>query len=889
MKLMETANILEDILKPEQERSQRTSTLLNIGVQPGGPGDGTTRVYSYRYIGIEDKTEYIKQLLSFRNRLQQSRPTSAGVVEFIDKIEQPYDPRGSEHVGEVLSRIGELDFRNSRGRDLLFSEGLFHFGNPKLMPELRQAYQQVMELYYHNEPLLSMSIEKNFIIKLFLWMKEYIPKLFPEQSTATPSGWVPKGIYYGEIRKHEAYFMILLSLLGCDILMVSAVGEGEYDRVDKAGAYSKSIYLPKRESLRYGEVFASEGRNTMKNPGMGIGIGTVSGSSSGLGKSMRTAIGSDTGSNADRSGARPASATASSTAKTSGSFPARTGTLLQIGREKSAGAEAAEGIASNPGIMKKTAVDIFDDLCFPLEKRVGYVGLPSPILPLYFYRSIGYGGETLTAEDEYYNRVFALDRRLAQLGTGYIRFENMIPAPDNVEVDKVLAKLGSINHFQPGNLPQLLKELSSVGILYHKRDDLLNQYTNRAFSTVLQLYCNREKGLNAGRLQNFVYKLVAWVNRYEPLLLQNRSFKQSGKILYYGDIKHHEVYFLLLMNQIGCDVLYLTTEEQKDRPFLEIDGGEEFTTLLVQEHRAILRDFPAAEKVLRKTTTAYEAERQLENMIYSGEVGLFRPWQLEDYGVQPVTLKATYDEFKLLWKEDSRIRPEFKAENGTAYIPNLFGKISGTKETLADYWEDYRYITQQPNTVVIKSVPFTKVKFTRQEIYLMAFMLDHEKRSINRDALMSSPYYKYSYLRMSLQKLLLNKAEGLMISEGFQRSPDQNFRLLILAVLLNLDERLMKLIETFDYPGAVPKLVIYNNTKDCFSDEDSIVLAFLNSMGFDIAIFTPTNYNTIEQKLKEDQYDRFQLPSLQYELQIPREAERESTKGKSILSRMFGL
>lgn len=828
IKLNESNNILEDIFTEENTRNR--STLLNINEHFGDPGTEVKNVYFYRYIGFENKQDYLNKIQVFRSKLKEK---AIRYVEFKGKIDQPYNMKLADKVNEVLSKISELDFRNERGRQRLAEGGLFNlFGDTNINTLIRNAYKTVMEIYYVNEPKISLSIEKNFIIKLFLWMGEYIPRLLDNKTLSKGA----KVVYYGDIKKHEVYFMIMLSQLGCDALIISSEGDGDYGKVDKTNSFSKLLTFPKNEKMHYDFTAVQQIQNAQKSSG----------------KAMEYLSAADLRTNS---------------------------TLLNL---------KGNGSSDNPTIIKKEAINIFEDICFPLSKRIGYVSLPSPVLPVFFYRYIGFNGEGLTSEDEYYNSVFYLDKKLANLGTGYVRFVNNIPAPMNDEVDSVSKILGQIKDFQPNNIKRIINDLVNIGIIYNLRDPLWNKYLRLALDIVLELYLKNETSVNAARLQNFVYKLVVWVNRYYKILFVNKNFQESPKILYYGDIKPHEIYLLIFLNNIGCDVLYLTTEEQKDKHFLEIDKDEAYTTLQVNEKTAPMQDFPVVEKAIRKTTTAFNASRQLENIIYSGDVGLYKPWQLEDYDLRQVTLRTTYDELKILWKEDSKIRPEFKTDNGIVYIPNLFAKISGTKEIIEEYWQDYRALSKHQNTVEFTKVPFTKNNFSRQDIYSIAFMMD-KNGNINKEALMTSNYYKFSYLRTSLQRILVEKIDELMKTDNFKRSIDNNFRLLILMVILNIDEKLLKLIETFDYPGVIPKVVIYNNTKDSFSDEDAIILAFLNSMGFDIAIFTPTNYNTIEQKLKEDMFDKFQLPSIQYDLMIPNGINNDNSKGKSIFSRMFGL
>lgn len=834
--LLETNNILEDILLPLNSRSR--STLLNINghsssqnlLANGYPKDtDKVDVYFYRYIGFNNKEEYINNLRVLHEKLSTF---GSSYLKFEDKIPQPYNMGLTDIVTKTLSNMSEIDIRNERGGQILSNAGIFNVTKDiGFNLVFKNAFYMIMKLYASNEPIPTLSIEKNFIIKLILWANEFIPRIFPIKVNDT----VPKIVYLGGVKKHEVYFLIMLSQLGCDVLYINSENEGDYLKVDKNGSFAKL----KENSIKAKVDYVLRDVKVVKEV-----------------KEIKEV----------------------KEVKAPPSINNNYDILTSQKKE------------DNIMIILKKAINIFEDILFPLSKRIGYVGPPSPILPVYFYRYIGIlendNEDEASAEEQYYNTIFSLQKKLVNLGTGYIKFNDQIPMPLNEEIEEVTNRLKSSFTDGLSDKTVIIKALLKLGIVPVQKDPLVNKSINLALERVLNLYLTREPGINVGRFQNFIYKLMVWVNRYYKLLFANKGFLESPKVLYYGDIKIHEVYFLILLSNLGCDILYLSTEEEKDKPFVEIDAKEEFTTLIINEKMLPMRAFPEKEIIIRKTTTAFNASREIDNIIYAGDVGLYRPWQFEDYITRPITLKTTYDELKILWREEAKIRPEFKVENSMVYVPNLFAKISGTTENLEQYWEDYKYFAKHPNTFEASVVPFTRVTFTRQEMYSMAFLLDKDGY-VNKEALLSSKYYKFGYLRTSLQNLLIDKINELLMCDSFKKPIDNNFKLLILMTIITIDEEILKLIETFDYPTSIPKLVVYNNTKVAFSDEDIIIIAYLNSVGFDIAIFTPTNYNTIEQKLKESIFDKFQLPSIQYDLQLPVSINNE--KAKSIFSRMFGI
>jgi len=104
---------------------------------------------------------------------------------------------------------------------------------------------------------------------------------------------------------------------------------------------------------------------------------------------------------------------------------------------------------------------------------------------------------------------------------------------------------------------------------------------------------------------------------------------------------------------------------------------------------------------------------------------------------------------------------------------------------------------------------------------------------------------------------------------------------------LNLDKEILELIQTFDYPNKIPKLIIFDNDENVFSEEDAIVLAFLNLMCFDILIFTPTGYNNIESRIIQKYYDIHKLEKIKLDFEISM-LENSKAKINSLFKGLFG-
>ena len=303
-------------------------------------------------------------------------------------------------------------------------------------------------------------------------------------------------------------------------------------------------------------------------------------------------------------------------------------------------------------VNSKRSIDIFKDIKLRVTDRGGFIEGKSPIIPVFFYRYIGMEQCDFT-EMEYSNKIYLLDKELEGSGCNYVKFINQIEPPKNDEVQKIGSSIS--------NIFDKLKTLD-INIIYNDviNYKLLPQYNNKSVTNTLQfafremfsIYSKKEN-TNLTKAKNFLAKLVVWINRYSNTLLKNiprEGFSiYNPKILYYGEIKNAEVYMLIFFSLIGCDVLYINSDYTADDIFLNIDENETYSKLQKNDISAEITDFPKEEKLIRKATVAYEASGQVEQLLFTPDSGVYKPWQFESFKALPITLKTTFEEIAILW------------------------------------------------------------------------------------------------------------------------------------------------------------------------------------------------------------------------------------------------
>ena len=116
-----------------------------------------------------------------------------------------------------------------------------------------------------------------------------------------------------------------------------------------------------------------------------------------------------------------------------------------------------------------------------------------------------------------------------------------------------------------------------------------------------------------------------------------------------------------------------------------------------------------------------------------------------------------------------------------------------------------------------------------------------------------SRVYTLGKYNEELQDLLLNKFNQ-FIKENkiLKMSFDKKLSLKLLALILYLNESIIRIIDNFDFVFSIPKIVIYLNGEDTINEWMVILLCYLHNIGIDIVIFNPSGSFNINKYIKEN-------------------------------------
>lgn len=413
--------------------------------------------------------------------------------------------------------------------------------------------------------------------------------------------------------------------------------------------------------------------------------------------------------------------------------------------------------------------------------------------------------------------------------------------------------------------------------LQYPNNQQLQTLMRQAFLDVV-LEEDKTVGGNLNRLLNKAVYLVAWMKRYQKDLFQNWQAPEVGVFILFGACSgDNEALFLRLLAKLPVDVLVLLPDLNapcvlKDPALLDLH----------KEHSLPMTDFPVEPSQMRVRTAAYQAEREMDSILYQN-TGLYRAKQHQK--AEAVTLQTMYEEIGLLWDQELKYRPGFAAEGDTVTVPVLLEKICGMKDgPILPYWLDIKKLVTPETTLVTKLPWQTGLEANPMKPYATQFL---RQGRLQREKIKQHKDYPYGILRPEIQDYLLDKLQVLLDEKLIAGMYQNGTEYTIVSTILGLPKDLLRRIQNFDFTKKNPKLIIISTTEETLSLEDSILVAFLNLVGFDILFFVPTGYQSIEKYFQKPFANEHQLGPYRYDLQVP-DFRTLHEGGKSSIRKLFG-
>lgn len=450
----------------------------------------------------------------------------------------------------------------------------------------------------------------------------------------------------------------------------------------------------------------------------------------------------------------------------------------------------------------------------------------------------------------YLNELYQFYLQIKNTGRNLVIINHEIKIPDMDEIARI--KRGNYN-----TLEQMLQDLCS-NIKYTENSEL-QKLMKKAFLDVL-LEESKVSGYSLNKMTNLAIYILCWLNRYRPQLFPGWKVPEISCFIYLGSLKNEsEVLFVKMLSRLPTDVLILNPNRNvrcslKDDLLYEINHGESME----------VGTFPCESGAIHMGTAAYHAEQELDGLLYQ-DSGLYRDYQY-DRGATAI-LKTMYEEISILWDQELKYRPNFSVVNGLVTMPVIFAKVSGVKEgEISKYWSDIKALKTE-DTFLIKRAPFLgPTDFNPVKQHATEFL---KNGRLQKTRIKTHKAYPYAFLREEVQDYLLDKLQLLLEQKKVKGTFENGTEYTIVSVVLNLDREIIRLIQKFDFTKRNPKLIYINTTETILSLEDSILMAFLNLVGFDIITFIPTGYQTVEKYFANKMMEEHQIGGYRYDLVPP--------------------
>ena len=520
---------------------------------------------------------------------------------------------------------------------------------------------------------------------------------------------------------------------------------------------------------------------------------------------------------------------------------------------------AGERVGGKVKRLETTAAGMFEDILKDRKTRViknGGVYTEDGDIPVYCAALIGYNDEAV-----YTNMLVQFKEKFAGVKKQLIFIEKPLTNPTAEEAKS----LGGISRNSTAEM------IDSLALLIKLNGDA--DRTALAQNALRELLNTLNNG-NQTVVLNYGNKIITWLYR----CTQARKYAVQYD---YGDISQSELYFLNFMSKCGFDVVYITPNRKMLDMTVDRNLENRMQIFQLPESKES-GSYPDKPVKMKMATVAYSAERELDTMLYGGDAGVFRSFQFPNS--QSLTLKTTYEEIGILWRQEAKFRTGFATSGNLVTIPNIFAKISGVTDGKAgEYWEEIRSRLTPDTILYVKK----QGQAVNGELDLSVYRSFYRNGKIDTEKLRSSTLNKYGYLPDRLQDLLFYKIQE-TIDSGFLKLERDYLMCSVIHYGLSLDKEFLRLLQHFDFTRQIPKLVIIDAVEDTFTEEECIRIVLCNLMGFDVLVYTPTGYKNIETFIKSDAFEEHTMNEFMYNMEVPKFKIPSEERSGGFFGKLFG-
>ena len=358
------------------------------------------------------------------------------------------------------------------------------------------------------------------------------------------------------------------------------------------------------------------------------------------------------------------------------------------------------------------------------------------------------------------------------------------------------------------------------------------------------------------KLQTMAATLIALIKRYQSLF----NMKSPGCLFILetetAPLKEQDFMLFDLLSYFPIDIIIFNPAK--------IDNIISLQSCLTVTYDDSLKldKFPTESVNATISTTAYNAENDLTTMLYQ-DSGIYRNRQYKK--AEPILLKTMYEEIEILWNETLSMRPGFSIDDDKVTMPTIFAKVCGVKNSNKKaYVKSIEHLVMDnPNVIYVKNhfvlPPYTK------SINIASIM---QNGKISIDKVKEHKAFKYAYLRDETIAFMVDKLQYFIDSKAIDGVGTNGNENIFVELFFNLPKDIINLIQKFDFTKINPKIVYLNTTENILKLDETMLIQYLSFLGFDIVMFIPTGYNTIENYFTKRLFTEYQIGDYMYNLSL---------------------
>ena len=489
---------------------------------------------------------------------------------------------------------------------------------------------------------------------------------------------------------------------------------------------------------------------------------------------------------------------------------------------------------------------------------------------VYFYRFIG-----IKDKGEYNNDLKLLQIKCNEIEDKVIIFDNEILLSGEIELIQYI-----YNELQTMDINNLTNQEIIIFDDYNTNYNFL-----KSLQYSVNLAIKNENFFNNNIRNNFITKLIVWTYMYTKEV--NMSSEINPKVIYYGEIGRHEIYLLILLYNMGFDVIYINP--LKEENFDEIDK-DKLSKLNKEIQIDVVESFKERCAKGKLTENVETITKQIQSEIHQElfvNTGIFKPWQFRSGFTKSILLDTILEDIYIYYNEPSKLREGFEVDGKTVKVPCFFKKIDGEYLDILEYQKLVKYCIESPNTLFFNSGNISKdVDISGDMFKLMFCQLSDGTFDI--EEIKKLDIYKFKKYSNETQNFILNKFnEVIKRKDLYSKNIDKDISLKLLVLVLALNEEIVRLVDNFDFVDRVPKIVIYLNKEDSLSYNIKLLLGYIHNIGIDIIIFNPSGLCNISDTINNERFNNIRLQNIKYNSNY-KDIMKLNTK-QSVFSKIFKM